>query len=677
MPANFTRLSRLSGRAARVASMIALLLCSHSARALPEGGVDLHAHVSMEPALGPLFHGEINEPLQADSWDDQLSSKLNADSLVSSGLRVAVVALFAHPVLGGDMRAQIREQIDEIEAFARARPEWAIARDAAQARALLVSGKRVLVLSLEGASGVLESEEDLIEFVDERGIRIVTPLHLVDDRYGGVATLGGISYLANPLGIASRALEPRGKMEVSSRGLTPLGRRLITNLLARGVWIDLSHASDAALRSIVPMARAAGQPLLVTHAILRQHRAIERATSDALLREVASSGGIVGLVPSEDAFQSPSGRLCPPGCSAEACEHGVNAFAAVWADAARAVGAESVMLGSDYNGGVRHLRPSCGTGTSLDGPAGLWNIAQSAALLDALARLGAPRAPLRATLERFLSAWEKVRPWKDAASESGLPSRRVVMGPSLSIEALGGIGGSGDRLGAHFGLDLRIRKDTGIPLDAEPVVYLARARVEGTHALGADEFLHLGLAFSPAGIDAGSGGDLVEGEILPFRIERRPALDQGLAARLELFRGRLRTTPSALEAPGIHAFYAELAIDILGYQMWRRIEAGDDLHGFVLGGVSAQVGSILGAQEGLSFSIYGGGGADFTWVLSPPGGESGSISQMRVFGGVRVAEEGGRFFQGLEAQLFGVRESYGDVRWLHVPHYRGFIGASL
>jgi microsomal dipeptidase-like Zn-dependent dipeptidase len=674
----------MKGWAARLGAItIAVLLCSRAAWALPEGGVDLHAHLSMKPALGCLFDGHINGPLTANSWDDQLSSKLNAAALSKSGLSVLVVALFAHPVLGGDMRAQVREQIAEVEAFARAHPQWVLARDAGQARASLEAGKQVLVLSLEGASGVLESEEDLIELVDGRGIRIVTPLHLVDDRYGGVATLGGVSYFANPLGVVARALEPSGGIERSARGLTPLGRTLIKKLLARGVWIDLTHASDAALTEIVPMARAAGQPLLVSHAMLRRHRAIERATSDDLLRAIASSGGILGLVPSEDAFKSPEGRLCPRGCSAEACSQGVNAFAAVWVDAARLLGAEAVMLGSDHNGGMRHLRPSCGTGTSLDEPAGLWNVAQSAALLDALARLGAPRAPLRATLARFLSAWEKVRPWPAPGAE--LSSRSAVIGPSLAIEGLGGVGGSGHRLGALFGLDLRFRKDTGIPLDAEPVVYLARARVEGTmvpREMGrpsarGQEVPHLELSLAPAGIVAESGGDLAEGEILPISIERRTALDQDFAIRIELLRGRVRTSPAALEVAGIHAFYAELAVDVLGYQMWRRIEAGDDLHGVVLAGGRAQIGSVIGALDSFSLSIYGGGGADLTLLPGPPGGGVGSLSRMLALGGVRIAQQGGRFFQGFEAQLLGVRESYGALRWLSTPHYRSYIGASL
>jgi microsomal dipeptidase-like Zn-dependent dipeptidase len=668
-----------------LAALTCLLQTPALAWAAPEGGVDLHAHLSMKPALGCLFSGHIDGPLTADSWDDRLSSKINAAALDASGLSVVVVALFAHPVLGGDMRAQVREQIDEVEAFTRAHPRWVIARDAAQARAALSAGKRALVLSLEGASGVLESEEDLIEFVDKRGVRVVTPLHLVDDRYGGAATMGGSSYFGNPLGVAGRLLEARGEIERGARGLTPLGRRLIAKLTARGVWIDLTHASDAAVAEMAPMLRDAGQPLLVTHALLRRHRPIERATSDELLKAIAATGGVIGLIPSEEAFNSPEGRRCPPGCSAEACEHGVNAFAAVWADAARLAGAEAVMLGSDHNGGMRHLRQSCGSGSSLDEPAGLWNIGQSAALLGALAKIGAPIAPLRASLERFLSAWGKVQPRPGSAPEEALPPRSAVLGPSLAVETFMGIGGARRGFGALFSADLRLRKDTGSPLDAEPVVHLAHVRIEGTFVPDGgearvsrdNEAQHLALSLAPAGIAAASGGDLVEGEILPLSIGRRVALDQDLSVRAALMRGRLRTTPSALEVAGVHALYAELAVDVIGYQMWRHLSARADLHGVVLAGASLQVGSVLGAPEGSFVVFYGGGGADLTLLPSPPGDAVGYLSQMFALAGVRVAEQGGLFFQGFEAQLLGVRESHGAPRLLTAPSYRGFVGTSF
>ena len=48
-----------------------------------------------------------------------------------------------------------------------------------------------MILALEGASGIIETDEDLAEFVDRDGIRIVTLIHLTDDEFGGAAFLKG------------------------------------------------------------------------------------------------------------------------------------------------------------------------------------------------------------------------------------------------------------------------------------------------------------------------------------------------------------------------------------------------------------------------------------------------------------------------------------------------------
>jgi hypothetical protein len=76
----------------------------------------------------------------------------------------------------------------------------------------------------------------------------------------------------------------------------------------------------------------------------------------------------------------------------------------------RELGATSVVFGSDWQGGVDHLPPTCGSGTLLDGNAGFWNISQTGAIWDLLERLqaGTPR-PRNLQIQRFLSAWERVR----------------------------------------------------------------------------------------------------------------------------------------------------------------------------------------------------------------------------------------------------------------------------
>ena len=269
---------------------------------LPDLSLDLHSHLFMEDGLGWLFRGSFDEPHLADSWDDRLSSKVDAQALDRSGIGLVVVALFAHPLYVADMRASIRAQIARAKRFVARHPRWAIAKSPTQARRLLESGRRVLVFSLEGASGILESEEDLREFVDHEGIRIVTELHLVDDAFGGVAMLDGFQYVANPLGVVDQLLDPHHDdhgLQVNRRGLSPLGRRLAVELIARGVWIDLTHASDASLTDLVPMLERAGHPLLLTHAQLRTRHPVERATSVVCPDEITD--GAVCEVPTQRA----------------------------------------------------------------------------------------------------------------------------------------------------------------------------------------------------------------------------------------------------------------------------------------------------------------------------------------------------------------------------------------
>ena len=139
-------------------------LAAASAQAAPvrvAGTVDLHAHLFMSEGLGWLFRGSF-DGVVATSWADRLSSKADAVTLEASGNSVVVVSLFAHPAYVLDLRASIRRQVARARQFVRDHKGWVIARSAYDAKRQLARQKKVLVLSLEGAAGVLESREDLI-----------------------------------------------------------------------------------------------------------------------------------------------------------------------------------------------------------------------------------------------------------------------------------------------------------------------------------------------------------------------------------------------------------------------------------------------------------------------------------------------------------------------------------
>lgn len=619
--------ARTFAKAVALAAFLVLLTAATPARAgdLPDLGVELHAHLFMKEGLGWLFRGDFDDPIQATSWSDRLSSKANPETLDASGNGVVVISLFAHPIYAADMRQSVRRQLGQARAFVARHPGWEIATSAQQARELLQRGIRVFVLSLEGASGVLESEDDLREFIDEGGIRIVAPLHLVDDRFGGAAMLDGEQYSANPLSVVDQLLAPHGhSIEQNRRGLTPTGRRLVVELLGRGVWIDLTHSSDAALAELVPMVRAAGQPLLVTHTSLRRHRSAERALSEELLREIGASRGVVGLLPSNGAFQriQVDARFC--GC--EACPtDSVAAFAQMAAEVGAVVGRDAWTLGSDWNGGMRHLPPACGTGTSLDRD-GLVHMGQTRELWDTLVAKGVASSR-RATLAHFLAAWQRVvaDPGDHPLATRRLPRRRDVQGPSLAFRV--GLGAASLSLepspGLWLELDALVRKDMAFEADSEPVFYTAHSQFEMLrHRFdAASGWPHVLLRFAPVGVRAGHRDNQLGGELVVVEARRRDELGERLGLRAVLLGGRVRTMPALLRYDTSNT-YLEVAANVLGYDGSANfaLESSERApnsfaaleHGVFLGGGRGEAGWTLLVSDGYPLSLFGFGAADIT-----------------------------------------------------------------
>jgi microsomal dipeptidase-like Zn-dependent dipeptidase len=618
---------------------------------LPDLSVDLHAHLFQKPGLGWFFSGSFGEELVADSWDDRLSSKANHKTLDESGVGIMVVALFAHPVYRSDVRDALREQIAVAKAFAAKSPVWEIAKSPEETEKLLRAGKRALIFSLEGAGGALESEEDLKELIDEEGIRIVTPLHLVDDRFGGAATLNGFQYLANPLNLVDQLLDAHCDhgIETNRQGLTPLGKRLAAELVKRGVWLDLTHASDEALQSLVPIAERAGQPLLFTHTTLRAYRPTERALSEAMLQRVAKSRGILGLLPSDDALETitTNPAFCPSGCSVEACQKGIHAFATMYERVGSAIGFDRVMLGSDFNGGMRHLSKSCGTKSELDREPGYFNLGQSDVLWSELKALGASVPPMRMTARAFLDAWAEVKPATgDEADLPALPKRDDVEGPGWMLTLGTGLSTTpnGEMPAVVLQLDSRFSKDTALPAQLEPIIYFAHLDMDAALSPDEEDVPYANIGLSVVGVRAAWLDNHAQIEAGHGELQRNVALDQRYAVTASALSGRVRTMPGLLKAPGQFNLFIELGIDLLGYDYLRHRSARPDLHGVFLAGGDLGLGMSFYPGEGL-ISLQGMLGADVSAITSLPVDGFVYQSDIAAGGSLILGTANGRFRQ--------------------------------
>jgi membrane dipeptidase len=77
-------------------------------------------------------------------------------------------------------------------------------------------------------------------------------------------------------------------------GLSRLGRTLVDELFQLGVIVDLAHASPATFGEII--ARAAGAPVICTHAACRSVNDHPRNLTDDQLRALAAADGMFGLM---------------------------------------------------------------------------------------------------------------------------------------------------------------------------------------------------------------------------------------------------------------------------------------------------------------------------------------------------------------------------------------------
>jgi len=175
---------------------------------------------------------------------------------------------------------------------------------------LRADGSHVIAafLGTEGAQP-LEGKLENLDALYAAGFRMMAPTHFTDTAIGGAAA-----------GVA------RG-------GLTPLGREWVKQMEARGMLIDLAHASPDTLQDVTAMAT---KPVVVSHTGVKGVCDNNRNLSDEQLRAVGATGGVIGI-----GFWD----VATCGQDAKSIATAIRYTVAV-------VGAEHVALGSDFDGAV-------------------------------------------------------------------------------------------------------------------------------------------------------------------------------------------------------------------------------------------------------------------------------------------------------------------------------------
>jgi microsomal dipeptidase-like Zn-dependent dipeptidase len=116
-------------------------------------------------------------------------------------------------------------------------------------------------------------------------------------------------------------------------GLTPFGREIVRAMEAKGMIVDIAHCSHRCVADVLAMAR---RPVVSSHGGAQATCNVNRNLTDAEIRGVARTGGIVGIGYWDGAVCGTSPRAI-----ARAMKH-----------VRDLVGIEHVALGSDFDGSV-------------------------------------------------------------------------------------------------------------------------------------------------------------------------------------------------------------------------------------------------------------------------------------------------------------------------------------
>jgi membrane dipeptidase len=257
---------------------------------------------------------EGNVALQAFTIVTKAPRHLNIDrnSDDSDNITLLAIAEAWPPRTWTDLTERALFQAERLQSFARrSGGQLTLIRTASELRAYLERRSRepsitAGFLGVEGAQA-LGGNLDNLDRLFEAGVRMMAPTHFTDNDIGGSAS---------------------GDEKM---GLTDKGRQLVRRVEARGMIVDLAHASPRTVDDVVAIAT---RPVVVSHTGVRGTCDNARNLSDGQLAAVARTGGVIGIGYWTQAICTVNARSI-----ARAIRH-----------AASVAGMEHVALGSDFDG---------------------------------------------------------------------------------------------------------------------------------------------------------------------------------------------------------------------------------------------------------------------------------------------------------------------------------------
>lgn len=248
------------------------------------------------------------------------SGEYTARWLEAAGIRGAVLPLYVPKDVRPDGPQMVdleRVHRDATAALSNLQP-WVVNRAGGGCEALRRGTGTAAFFSFEGVTP-LGFDLSAVERWVSRGVHLFGLVHAYDTP---VASSSGYTF------------------RTPAYGLTRRGKELVRRIAAHGGIVDVSHASDEAIRDVLQLAKARGSVVVASHSNARAVAPHPRNLTDAQIRGIAESGGVVGI-----AFHAPFLTNSSSARISDVVRHILHVR--------QVAGIDAVALGSDFEGGIR------------------------------------------------------------------------------------------------------------------------------------------------------------------------------------------------------------------------------------------------------------------------------------------------------------------------------------
>ncbi len=396
------------------------------------------AHPIIKPGLQYFEEGE--EPNL--TYKHQLTNVNYANYLEDNpGLRIIVHGAIVHEVLSNprDAKRLVLTELKYIDDFvAEHSDKFVVAKNPAEVRKYVhTTDKTVIIHSVEGAGFLIRSQEDA-NFWAKQGISFMTFIHLVDNQFGGAATLpGAATGVINFRGTIKSVFHPPGK----TKGLTDKGKQAILWMANAGMMIDITHMSPQTRTDALQFMEEHGIPPLSTHDGFLPIQNTQRGIPKDEVVKIYKQGGLMALGIALEAYRPyPEYQAKLDSIAPWYCDGSIDSYqftyqelklfieqnlAEIFNDASLTSYNDlseeqlhdiSIGFQTDFNGWLNHARPRVGED-------GCWE-KKDGVIYNAIDTLGLPHpgfmpqhwhhleqkgvdlAPVKRASEKFLQMWE-------------------------------------------------------------------------------------------------------------------------------------------------------------------------------------------------------------------------------------------------------------------------------